>query len=83
MGVGIAAGAVTGYIASEFSAATVDKVVQESQDVISKTVEENIIQIHNQDKDVKQLNVTMVALINEFEADFNQERRNEFKTMCS
>ena len=82
-GVGIAAGAVTGYIASEFSAATVDKVVQESQDVISKTVEENIIQIHNQDKDIKQLNVTMVALINEFEADFNQERRNEFKTMCS
>ena len=80
LGVGIAVGAVTGYIASEFSADTVDKVVQESQDVISKTVEENIIQIHNQDKDIKQLNAAMVALINEFEADFNQERRNEFET---
>ena len=80
LGVGIAAGVVTGYIASEFSADTVDKVVQESQDVISKTVEENIIQIHNQDKDIKQLNITMAALINEFEAEFNQERRTEFET---
>ena len=80
IGAGIAAGVVTGYIASEFSADTVDKVVQESQEVISKTVEDNLIQIHNQDKDIKQLNRTMAALINEFEAEFNQERRNEFET---
>ena len=80
IGVGIAAGVVTGVIASEFSADTVDKVVQESQDVISKTVEENIIRIHNQEKDIKQLNNTIAVLINEFEEDFNRERRNEFET---
>ena len=64
---GIAAGVITGVIADEFSPDTVGKVVQESQDVISKTVEENIISIHNQAKDIKQLNYTIAALINKLE----------------
>ena len=80
LAVGIAAGLVTGAIANEFSADTADKVVQDSQEVISKTVEENIIQIHDHDKDIRQLNITLVALINEFKEEFKETKRNQFET---
>ena len=54
-----------------FLTETVDKFVQEYQKVISKTVKENTVQIHNEDKDIKQLTVIIAALINELGKEFN------------
>ena len=55
---GLAAGALSGSIAEGFTHNTVNQVLNQSQKVIAHTVEENLIDIHNNEEDIKKLNQT-------------------------
>ena len=76
---GGAAGAITGIISDMFTEETVDQVITNSQKVISKTVEENIINIHNNRKDISVLNETIAVLQDEFAREFMNRDRLEYE----
>ena len=53
--IGAAAGAIGGAIAQMFTTETCNNVIKQSQEVIAHTVEETLIDIHNNQDDISQL----------------------------
>ena len=77
---GAVAGAIAGSIASQFSENTVNNVINKSQSVIAHTVEEELIDIYDNQDDIKRLNRTMAALNDDFAERFAYVKRNQFET---
>ena len=55
-------------------------MINKSQSVIAHTVEEELIDIHDNQDDIKRLNQTMAALIDDFTERFANVKRNQFET---
>ena len=80
LAIGAAAGAIGGAIAQMFTTETCNNVIKQSQEVIAHTVEENLIDIHNNQDDISQLNKTIAVLIEDFHETFSEAKRTLFET---
>ena len=81
LAIGAIAGAISGSIAQEFSKDTVNKVIKDSQTVISHTVSEALIDIHNHEEDIKRLNYTTGVLLKEIQEAFAEARKKHVQDL--
>jgi hypothetical protein len=77
----IGLGAAAGAIAGQFSEDTMEKIVSRNQEVLSKTIEDNLIRLHNNEADLRILNQTVSALSDELEKEFLGRERLEFENV--
>ena len=77
----IAIGAtLAGVVAEGFTHSTVNHVIEGSQDVLSHTVEQDLIHIHDNEQDIKRLNQTIAILFEDFRQTFLQAKRTKYET---
>ena len=77
----IAIGAtLAGVVAEGFTHSTVNHVIEGSQDVLSHTVEQDLIHIHDNQQDIKRLNQTIAILFEDFRQTFLQSKRTKYET---
>ena len=78
---GIAVGAaLAGVVAEGFTHSTINQVIEGSQDVLSHTVEQDLIHIHNNEDDIRRLNRTIAILVEDFGETFTQSKRTKYET---
>ena len=78
---GLAVGAVlAGVVAEGFTHSTIDDVIKGSQQVLSHTVEQDLIHIHNNEDDIRRLNRTIAILVEDFGETFTQSKRTKYET---
>ena len=78
---GLAVGAVlAGVVAEGFTHSTINHVIEGSQHVLSHTVEQNLIHIHNNEDDIHRLNRTIAVLADDFGETFSQSKRTKYET---
>lgn len=71
---------IAGVVAEGFTHSTINHVIDGSQKVISHTVEEELIHIHNNEDDIRRLNSTLSILFDDFKQTFTQAKRTKFET---
>ena len=77
----IAIGAtLAGVVAKGFTHSTINHVIEGSQDVLSHTVEQDLIHIHDNSDDIRRLNKTIAILFEDFRETFLQAKRTKYET---
>ena len=74
------AGLISGAVAAKFTKSTNEKVIQQSQDVISHTIEESLVRTATNAKDISALNRTVYDIEEEFKLEFLGRERVDFET---
>ena len=75
----VIAGAVAGGMTASFTEDTMTSVVENSQNVISQTVEDNLVRLAQDHQDIENLNQTVILLEKDFEASFVGRHRLDFE----
>ena len=76
---GAIGGAVAGSIASEVSEEDVNKVIQEDSEVMSRTIQDNLVELQSHEEDIKQLNASLNEVTKEFTKQFLKIQSEEFE----
>ena len=72
--------ALTGVVAEGFTHSTINHVIEGSQNVLSHTVEQDLIHIHDNTEDIRRLNATISVLFEDFKQTFLQAKRTKYET---
>ena len=76
---GAIGGAVAGSIASEVSEEDVNKVIQQDSEVMSRTIQDNLVELQSHEEDIKQLNASLNEVTEEFTKQFLKIQSEEFE----
>ena len=69
--------ALAGVVAEGFTHSTINHVIEGSQNVLSHTVEQDLIRIHNNEDDIQRLNRTLGVLFEDFQETFLASKRTK------
>ena len=79
--VGILGGAIAGSIAAEVSEEDVTKVIQEKQDMMSTTIQNNLVSLKTHEEEIRLLNKSIDEVTSEFTEAFLRIESNNFETI--